>query len=80
MAFVVYVLRSLKHGKRYVGYTGKSLQERLQRHTGGATPWTQANGPFELIHQEQYSEKVEAMRRERYLKSGIGREWLDRNI
>jgi putative endonuclease len=77
MIFTVYVLKSIKNGKRYVGYTGKTADERLHDHLTGSNPWTRANGPFHIVHTEEFGDKTEAIRRENYLKSGIGREWLD---
>jgi len=76
MAFV-YVLRSLKNNKRYVGFTEKSPEKKLAEHNSGATRWTRHNGPFVLPRAEQFSESTEARKRERFLKSGKGRQWLD---
>ncbi len=80
MDFTVYVLKSLKNNKRYIGYTGKQAEVRLQEHLSGSNKWTRYNGPFEIIHTEKFSNKTEAIKREKYLKSGQGREWLDENI
>ena len=76
----VYVLRSLKNGKRYVGLTGEMIEERLRQHRSGSTQWTKQNGPFELVRTEEFEERRVAQRRERFLKSGHGREVLDRLI
>lgn len=80
MTFTVYVLRSLKNGKRYVGFTGKTAQERLQDHLSGSNTWTRQNKPFTIIYTELYQVKKEAILREKFLKSGQGRIWLDENI
>ncbi len=74
----IYVLRSLKNGKRYVGLTRRTLQVRVREHEMGLSPWTRDNGPFELVYTETYEEKTEAQRRERFLKSGHGRELLSK--
>lgn len=78
--FTVYVLRSLKNKKRYVGYTSKESLERLHDHNTGSNKWTRANGPFVLIHSEEYADRKSAMQREKFLKSGQGRKWLDENV
>ena len=75
--FFVYVLRSTKNGKRYVGYTSKTPEERLRGHNKGDNVWTRNNKPFVLMHREQYVTKTEAIRREKFLKSGDGRQFLD---
>jgi putative endonuclease len=75
--FRVYVLRSLKNNKRYVGYTSKKASERLEEHNYGFSKWTGANKPFIIIHTENYLDKTSAIKREKFLKSGQGRKWLD---
>ena len=76
MAFV-YVLKSLKNGKRYIGSTNWTPEERLKKHNYGSNQFTKRNGPFELIYQESYANKTEARKRENFLKSGVGRKFLD---
>jgi len=76
----IYVLRSLKNNKRYIGYTSKDVLERLKDHHQSSNKWTRQNGPFKLIYSEAYDEKHSAVRRERFLKSGQGRKWLDDNV
>lgn len=78
--FITYVLRSLKNSKRYVGYTSKKSLARLHDHNTGSNKWTRENGPFVIVHTEEYDSKSEAMKREKFLKSGQGRKWLDENI
>ena len=78
--FNVYVLKSLKNGRRYIGLTGQGLEERLKQHQSGSTQWTRQNGPFQLIYTEQFLDKRSAQNRERFLKSGHGREFLNRII
>jgi len=75
--FNVYVLKSLKNGKRYVGYTARSVQERFLEHNSGKSTFTRQNRPFMLIYSEEYQTKIEAMKREKFLKSGQGRKILD---
>ena len=78
--FTVYVLKSEKNGKRYVGYTGKDPSVRLYEHNAGSNKYTRQNSPFILLYTEQYEEKTEAAKRERFLKSGQGRKFLDETI
>ena len=73
----VYVLRSSKTRKRYVGMTSQSLEERLAGHKSGSTAWTRAHKPFDLVHSEEFKTKALALKRERFLKSGNGRRVLD---
>jgi putative endonuclease len=75
--FSIYVLRNVKNGKRYVGYTSKNPHIRLIEHNLGCTASTRRRGPFDLLHTEQYETKAEALIREKFLKSGQGRKLLD---
>ena len=75
--FYVYVLKSLKNGKRYVGCTGKKPEQRLAEHNSGTDDYTRSNKPFELVHAEIFENKTESLKREKFLKSGQGRKFLD---
>ena len=80
--FTVYVLRN-PQGKRYIGQTS-DLDRRLAQHNdpdhNPRSFITRNPGPWVLVHSEEYETRPETVRRERWLKSGIGREWLDREI
>jgi putative endonuclease len=78
--YYVYVLRSLRNNKRYVGYTGKAPLEKLAEHNGGSTRWTRKNRPFVLLYQEAYDDSKVARQPELFLKSGKGRRWLDETL
>jgi len=43
----------------------------------GLNKFTSQNRPFRLIYSEEFSSKTEAIRREKFLKSGQGRKFLD---
>ena len=73
--YYVYVLKSLKNGRLYIGYT-KDLLMRLKQHNSGDTKSTKHIRPLELIYQESYSDKLLAINRERKLEGGQGRAWL----
>ena len=75
--YYVYVLRSLRNNKRYVGSTKLLPEERLKQHNHRSNVWTKHNGPFELVYKEEYGTSKEARQRENFLKSGIGRKFLD---
>ena len=74
--FHVYVLWSQKLRKRYVGST-ENLEKRLEEHNAGLSVYTKRGMPWVLIHSEPYDSRHEAETRERRLKSGQGRAWLD---
>ncbi|MCP5064071.1 MAG: GIY-YIG nuclease family protein [Ignavibacteriae bacterium] len=73
--YVVYVLRSLKDQKRYIGMTS-DIERRIVEHNDGLVKSTKNRRPFELIYSEKFEAKSEAMKREKFFKSGRGREFL----
>jgi putative endonuclease len=78
MPYQVYVLKSLKDGIRHIG-CGSSARERLRRHNKGDYIFTSGHRPWKLIFTENYQERKAAFEREKFLKSGQGRKWLDEN-
>jgi putative endonuclease len=70
----VYILQN-KQGKIYIGQT-KNLEERLLQHNETGEGFTSKYRPWELVYHESYPTRSVAMRREKYLKSGSGREWI----
>jgi putative endonuclease len=54
------------------------LVQRLGQHNSGITKATKNRGKWSLIYQEEYATRAEATRREKFLKSGQGREELKR--
>jgi putative endonuclease len=77
--FTVYVLRSQRTGRRYVGSTG-DLAQRLKEHSGGKVRATKGGRPWTLVYKENHTTNSAARRREISLKSGQGRAELDRII
>jgi putative endonuclease len=77
--FWVYVIRSESTGRLYVGHTN-DLDGRVRQHNNPETNrslHTKRNcGPWRLVHFEEFASRGGAMARERFLKSGQGREWL----
>ena len=77
--FFVYILRSETSGKLYIGQTN-NMDRRLREHNEplhNVRKHTSRNkGPWQLIHHEEVESRSDAVRREKWLKSGIGREWI----
>lgn len=72
---IVYVLKG-SNGKRYVGITN-NIERRLKEHRSGSTKGGQVIGDFRLLYTEEFVDYYVARKREKFLKSGQGREWLD---
>jgi len=71
----VYVLRSRMTGRLYTGATS-DLQARLAQHSSDQSFATKHRGPWDLAHSEEFDTWAEAIRRERYFKTGKGRDEL----
>ncbi len=77
--FYVYILKSLKNGRLYTGST-ENLQRRLLEHNSGRSTYTKLTKPFKLLHQETFKTRSEAVKREMFLKTGVGRLWIKNNL
>ena len=77
--YYVYVLKSQKTANLYTGFTN-NLRERFNQHNNNLSTYTKGRGPFELIYYEACNNKFDAMARERYLKSGMGKRYLKKRL
>jgi putative endonuclease len=64
----VYVLKSEKSGRHYIGCTDFVLK-RLRQHNNNEVPATKNKGPWRIIYTEKYEIRKTALQRERKLKS-----------
>ena len=71
----VYAISSLIKNYIYVGMSSK-LEDRIERHQQGREKTTRAYRPFQLIYTEPVETRIEAREREKYWKSGVGKEQL----
>ena len=71
--FYVYILQSSLNNYFYVGHTN-NLKRRLREHQAGRTTSLKGRGPYKLAYYEQFETRKEALVREKYFKSGSGRE------
>jgi putative endonuclease len=77
--YTVYVLRSIQRKYLYVGLSN-NIERRVKQHQEGREQTTRPYRPFELVYNEQFHTRQEARARERYLKSGSGKEWLKMHL
>lgn len=78
--FTVYVIRSQSTDKIYIGQTD-NLEKRLKRHNkelfyNKKSYTAKNNGPWKLIYEETFKTRVEAIKREKVLKSHVGRDYI----
>ena len=78
--FTVYVLYAEVYQKIYIGYTS-NLEDRLLSHNELATKgWTVQYRPWRIVHTETFESKAAALKREKQLKGGQGRQWIHQLI
>ncbi|NOT49890.1 MAG: GIY-YIG nuclease family protein [Chitinophagaceae bacterium] len=73
MAYYVYILRSKKDNKYYIGSTS-DVHARLNFHNAGLQRSTKSRVPFELVLIEEWDTKEEALKREKQIKNWKGGE------
>lgn len=66
--YYVYLLRSVKDGRFYMGHTA-NLRNRLAQHNEGRVRSTKVRRPFELVYWESFKTRAEVVRREKRLKA-----------
>ncbi len=74
--YYVYAIKSLIRIYIYVGLT-EMVERRVGQHNKGENRSTKAYKPFKLIYTETFETRVEAREKEKYLKSGIGKNFLN---
>ncbi|MDD3082711.1 MAG: restriction endonuclease subunit S, partial [Desulfobacterales bacterium] len=75
----VYVLEC-EDGSLYKGHSQDILKRWKQHASGEGSEWTKKHPPKRLVHWEAFNSQEEAVAREKELKSGYGRKWLEREI
>ncbi|RJQ31628.1 GIY-YIG nuclease family protein [Candidatus Parcubacteria bacterium] len=73
--YYVYAIKSLNRNYLYVGLTNNP-ERRINQHNEGRERTTRTYAPFRTLIVENFSTRVDARNREKYLKSGIGKEYL----
>jgi len=77
----VYIIESKKDtGQRYVGYTSRGMDLRLNSHNDGTTPATARYRPWRLMWVGAFLDKYVALDFEAYLKSGSGRAFAAKRL
>jgi putative endonuclease len=73
--YYVYILHNKQKNFIYIGYS-ENLKQRVEDHNKGRSTSTKKYTPLKLIHYEAYCDKIDAKRRERYLKTNRGKTTL----
>ncbi|MEA2081837.1 MAG: GIY-YIG nuclease family protein [Elusimicrobiota bacterium] len=73
--YFAYVLKNEINGKYYHGHTD-NLSRRLYEHNEEKRHYAGVRGPWKIVYYEEFSTRAKAMEREKFFKTGSGREFL----
>jgi putative endonuclease len=76
--YIVYVLQD-NNNKYYKGMTD-NIERRLKEHRRGKTKSTKNMSDLRIVYTERLETRIEARKREKYLKSAAGRRFLKNKI
>jgi len=77
--YYVYALNGQNRKYIYIGLTN-NISRRVKQHQLGKEQTTSPYRPFKLILVGKCKTRPEARQREKYLKSGVGKEWIKKYI
>ncbi|MFD1062684.1 GIY-YIG nuclease family protein [Winogradskyella litorisediminis] len=75
----VYIIYSNSFDRYYVGMT-KDISVRLNSHNAKKVKSTKAFVPWVVKYIEEFETRIDARKREKYLKSAAGRRWRRNNM
>ena len=76
--FYAYVIRSSK-GRLYTGHT-RDMDQRLSEHNSGLCKTTSTDTQWKIIYSEEFPTRGEAMKHEKWLKTGVGRDLIRKTL
>ncbi len=78
--FVTYILISSAHNKVYVGFTSDLINRMKSHNLFSKKGYTAKFKPWKVVHVEFFKTKSEAIKREKWFKSGVGREFINNHL
>ncbi len=79
MKYYVYIIKS-EEGLHYTGFTEDIAKRLIEHNEKKLSFWTKRGTNWNLIYKEEFEDKTEALMREKWLKTGVGREYIKKNI
>src|SRR3989338_96953 len=77
--YYTYVIQSKKDRRYYTGFTN-NLRKRFNEHQESKNRSTKGRGPFVLVYYEACLNVKDAHVRELYLKSGMGKRYINNRL
>ena len=79
MNYIIYVLQSNLDKEFYVGYT-TNLKKRIEEHYSGKVRSTKYRRPLNVVYYEVCYNRLDALHREKYLKSSYGKRYIKNRL
>jgi putative endonuclease len=79
IGFCAYVLYSPSEKVFYKGST-ENILNRIVMHNSGMVKYTSKHMPWIIVYVEYFETRSEAIKKEKWLKSGVGRDWIKRHV
>jgi putative endonuclease len=76
MPYYVYILKSKKNNRFYVGQSA-NLTLRIKMHNRGGIKSTKGYRPWQLVHCESFASRKKAVKREHEIKSYKSRSYIE---
>ncbi len=77
--YYTYVIKN-PEGLLYKGSTN-NLEDRIKQHNSSNLPgYTKNKGPWKCVYKEVFETRLEAEEREKFFKTGKGREFIKRRL
>ena len=73
--YYVYIIKS-EEGFIYTGQTDNPQRRLFEHNNHSLSRWTKKGNNWKIVHLEEFLTRAEAMKREKWLKTGKGREFL----
>jgi len=73
--YYVYIIKNQNRNYVYIGISD-NVNRRLKEHNSGNNKTTKPYRPFKLLHTENFQDRISAREREKWFKSGEGREFI----
>jgi putative endonuclease len=78
--YTVYVIFSFKNNIFYTGYTSNLVKRFNDHNYNNISGFTVKYRPWVVLYSEIFYTKSDALSREKYLKSGVGREFIRTSV
>lgn len=77
--FSTYILQSEQNGRYYIGQTD-NIVKRLRQHNSGDSFSTRPYMPWTLVYEKRFTERIEAVQFERFIKKQKSRKFIEKLI